>query len=541
MARSALIRIAMVTLLGAATAGAETVSDLGTIDFSTTAGPEAQQAFVRGVLLMHSFEYEDARTAFQRARELEPDFAMAAWGEAMTHNHPLWQEQDREAALAALAALRSLAPTPAARRALAGTEREAMYLDAVETLYGEGSKSLRDEAYLDAMRRLHQAYPEDDEAKAFLALAVLGSVPERDFRTYMRAAGLLEEIFAANPDHPGAAHYLIHSYDDPIHAPLGVRAARRYARIAPAATHAQHMISHIDTALGDWDRVVAANAKAVEVSEDRLRRLGQPLTLRNKHSLLWLEYALLQQGRYEEARRKLELMRADAKANPNAGQLFHDAAMRAHFLVALSGDEEVPGPLSLGDAGLYPAALQSFASGVAFLARDDLEAAQNQLTRLRETLAAAGPAAGEDEAGMDRSATSADDLLVADILGTQLEAILAFRGGDSGRALELVGRALGDEESRALEYGPPTVVKPSAELLGEMLLLLDRPQEAMSAFERALERNTGRSQSLLGLARAAASAGATDVAQEARSRLAEEWRGDEEHLAAAAQRLLGDG
>lgn len=538
MARSALIRIAMVTLLGATTAGAETVSELGAIDFPTTAGPEAQQAFVRGVLLLHSFEYEDARTAFQRARELEPDFTMAAWGEAMTHNHPLWQEQDREAALEAL---RDLAPTPAARRALADTEREAMYLHAVEALYGEGSKSRRDEEYLDAMRRLHQAYPEDDEAKAFLALAVLGSVPERDFRTYMRAAGLLEEIFAANPNHPGAAHYLIHSYDDPIHAPLGVRAARRYARIAPAATHAQHMISHIDTALGDWDRVVVANAKAVEVSEDRLRRLGRPLTSRNKHSLLWLEYALLQQGRYGKARRKLEVMRADAEANPNAGQLFHDAAMRAHFLVALPGDEEVPGPLSLGDAGLYAAALQSFASGVAALTRDDLEAAGNQLTRLRETLAAAGPPAGEDAAGMDRSATSADDLLVADILGTQLEAILAFRGGDSGRALELVGRALGDEESRALEYGPPTVVKPSAELLGEMLLLLERPQEAMSAFERALERNTGRSQSLLGLARAAASAGATDVAQEARSRLAEEWRGDEERLAAAAQRLLGEG
>lgn len=432
MARSALIRIAMVTLLGAATAGAETVGDLGTIDFPTTAGAEAQQAFVRGVLLMHSFEYEDARTAFQRARELEPDFAMAAWGEAMTHNHPLWQEQDREAAMETL---RSLAPTPAARRALAGTEREAMYLEAVEALYGEGPKSRRDQEYLDAMRRLHQAYPEDDEAQTLLALAILGSVPERDFRTYMRAAGLLEKIFAANPNHPGAAHYLIHSYDDPIHAPLGVRAARRYARIAPAATHAQHMISHIDTALGDWDRVVTANAKAVEVSEDRLRRLGQPLALRNKHSLLWLEYALLQQGRYEEARRKLEVMRADAKANPNAGHLFHDAAMRAHFLVALPGDEE----------------------------------------------------------------------------------------------------------SRALEYGPPTVVKPSAELLGEMLLLVDRPHEAMSAFERALERNTGRSQSLLGLARAAASAGATDVAREARSRLAEEWRGDRERLAAAAQRLLGGG
>lgn len=538
MARSALIRIAMVTLLGAASAGAETVGDLGTIDFPTTAGPQAQQAFVRGVLLLHSFEYEDARTEFRQARELEPDFAMAAWGEAMTHNHPLWQEQDREAALEALG---RLAPTPEERRALAGTEREVMYLDAVETLYGDGSKSRRDEAYLDAMRRLHQAHPEDDEAKAFLALAILGSVPERDFRTYMRAAGLLEEIFAANPNHPGAAHYLIHSYDDPIHAPLGVRAARRYAQIAPAATHAQHMISHIDTALGDWDRVVAANAKAVEVSEGRLRRLGRSLTLRNKHSLLWLEYALLQQGRYEEARRKLEIMRGDAEANPNAGQLWHDAMMRAHFLVALPGDEAVPGPLSMEDAGLYATALQSFASGLAFVARDDLEAARDQLAQLREAVAAAESPAGEDEAAMDRSATSADDLLIAGILGTQLEAILAFRDGDAGHALELIGRALGDEESRALEYGPPTVVKPSAELLGEMLLLLDRPDEAVSAFERALERNTGRSQSLRGLARAAAAADAPDVAEEARSRLAEEWQGDEKRLATAAQRLLGGG
>ena len=236
---------------------------LGVLDFPNSGSENAQDAFERGVKLLHSFEFDDARAAFVEAQEVDPGFAMAIWGEAMTLNHPLWAQQDRETALEVLAKL----PLRGDRNT---TEREERYLDAVFVLYGEGDKPSRDVAYMDTMRQLHEDYPEDLEAAAFYSLSILGSVYERDFRTYMKAASIAEEVFAKQPKHPGAAHYLIHSYDDQIHAPLGLRAAREYSKIAPAASHAQHMVSHIYSSLGMWDEVVEANITAVKVSEDSM-------------------------------------------------------------------------------------------------------------------------------------------------------------------------------------------------------------------------------------------------------------------------------
>src|SRR5690606_15789431 len=169
------------------------------------------------------------------------------WGEALTHHHPIWMEQDRDAALAALDAL---ATSPEARLALAPTEREKDYLRTLDVLFGEGEKEARDDAYAEAMAALAARYPDDLDAAAFHALALLGTAHEgRDFATYMRAAAVAEAVFDRNPRHPGAAHYLIHAYDDPVHAPPGLRPARAYAEIAPDASHALHMPSHIYVAL----------------------------------------------------------------------------------------------------------------------------------------------------------------------------------------------------------------------------------------------------------------------------------------------------
>jgi tetratricopeptide (TPR) repeat protein len=224
--------IAAAWMAAAATAGAQTGA-LGRTEFPTSGSPAAQEHFLRGALLLHSFEYPDAAEEFRKAQALEPGFAMAYWGEAMTYNHPLWMEQDRDEARKTL---QKLAPTPAARLAKAPTPRERMYLEAVEALYGEGERDARDRAYAEAMRRLHEAFPEDLDAEALYALSLLGTTEgKRDFAVYMKAAALVEDVFAKNREHPGAAHYLIHCYDDPIHAPLGMRAARVYAGIAPAA------------------------------------------------------------------------------------------------------------------------------------------------------------------------------------------------------------------------------------------------------------------------------------------------------------------
>jgi hypothetical protein len=218
---------------------------LGKVDFPTSGAAAAQTLFLHGVLLLHSFEYDDAREQFQAAEKSDPGFAMAYWGEAMTFNHPIWMQQDRDAAIGALA---RLGRTPAERAAKAPTQREKDYLHAVEVLYGDGEKNARDVAYAEEMGRLSEKYPKDDEAAAFHALALLGtSHGGRDFAVYMRAAGILEQIYQRKPEHPGVVHYLIHCYDDPIHAPLGLRPAPRLREDRrgglPRAAHALAYLS----------------------------------------------------------------------------------------------------------------------------------------------------------------------------------------------------------------------------------------------------------------------------------------------------------
>ncbi len=494
---------------------------LGRLDFPNSGSEAAQDAFVRGVLLLHSFEYEDAATAFREAQEVDPVFALAYWGEAMTYNHPLWGQQDRAAAQSSLA---KLAPTPEARQIKGQSAREKGYLAAVDVLFGDGEKADRDRAYMAEMEKLQRAYPDDQEAKAFYALSILGSVPERDFRVYMRAGAVAEEVFAANPLHPGAAHYLIHSYDDPIHAPLGLRAARVYATIAPDASHAQHMISHIYTALGLWEEVVVANENAVRVSEERLERMGRSLHGRNKHSLLWLEYALLQQGRFDEARAKLQTMLGDARADPTPGQLWHFAAMRAHYVVGAPARSDVPMSLDLSEAAFSARVTDVFANAILALRRGDRKACESALDEMRALSEAAVVSAPEDGVNAYDGAADESDLVIARIQEAQVEALLLAHGGAIESAIEKADEAAALEAERPLEYGPPSVVKPSYELLGELLLLAGRAEPAKVAFEASLDRAPRRTLSLVGLARAADAAGDGERSDEIMELVREIWK-----------------
>ena len=452
---------------------------LGVLDFPNSGAAAAQDAFSRGVMLLHSFEFDDAHSAFLAAQAIDPGFAMAIWGEAMTFNHPLWAQQDREEALKALA---KLGP----RGSLRATEHEQRYLDAAATLYGEGSKQQRDIAYMEAMRSLQEDYPDDLEAAAFYGLSILSSVYERDFHTYMKAASVLEEVFAKQPQHPGAAHYLIHSYDDQIHAPLGLRAARAYNKIAPSATHAQHMVSHIYMSLGRWDEVVTANQNAVRVSEDSLRRAGKPIANRRKHALSWLQYALLQQGRVEEALETMRTMHNDIAEVQNESQQYHNTLMRSIYIIEDPTAEQI---LDTQDTSMFPLdekAVEAFASGFRYVALNDLDSARYELESLQKNIVAA-------------------------------------------KVLPVAEGLHEDENARPMEYGPPYVSKPSSELMGEMLLTLDRPGEAIAHFETALERSTGRTLSLLGVARAQEAAG-DPAAQETWGILEGSWKADMEKL-----------
>ncbi len=473
-----------------ATATGMAQSRLGTITFPNSGAPAAQAAFLRGTLLLHSFEYEDATRSFREAQRLDPDFAMAYWGEALTYTHPVWNQQDLAAARTALA---RLGPTPEARRAKALTPREQAYLETVEILYGEGSKPHRDTLYALGLERLARAFPDDDEAKAFYALALLGlGQGERDVWSYMRAAAVAQEVFEHNPDHPGAAHYIIHSFDDPTHAPLGLKAAHAYSRIAPDAAHAQHMTSHIFVALGMWDDVVAANEQAMRVTERQLGR--SPVGCRHYNE--WLEYAYLQQGRPREALRLLNECRVDVERQRGApGSL---ERMRAIYLID-SRDGEGPAAQIVTDTagpGDWVRTARDFADGWRAVQRGDRAAAQALAERiLARPVRTVGYESGSSE-----------------VMGRTLRAAVAFADQRPEEALGEIDHAVAREESLPFEYGPPATYKPPREVKAEFLLALGRAADAAGEFERALQRTPLRTAALLGLARASAQAGDTDRA-----------------------------
>lgn len=467
---------------------------LGTISFANSGAREAQAPFVEGVLLLHSFEFEDAATAFRAAQSIDPNFALAYWGEAMTYNHPLWQQQDRDAARRAL---ERYAPTPEARREKAPTPRERGYLEAIDVLYGEGTKTERDLAYMDAMARLSAAWPRDHEAAAFYSLAILGSTDgERDFATYMRAAAVAQPVFEANPDHPGAAHYIIHSFDDPVHAPLGMDAARAYSGIAPDAGHAQHMTSHIFVALGMWDDVVAANIRARDVQNaDRMAAgLGGNVC---GHYTSWLHYGWLMRNQLPDAERGMDECRAivvAGKANP--AEVGYYVNMRARHVL---DTEDWSAAERLG-AGVDRAGYH-FVTGYAALKLGERAAAADALTRLRASSTAEQPRTR--------------------IMIMELEALTALDEGGGDRALALLREAAELEESLPFEFGPPASLKPPHEMLGEVALALGDYDTALDAFQTALNFTPERTPSLAGVVSAAQALQQTAVASDAQARLDE--------------------
>ncbi|HET9295008.1 MAG TPA: hypothetical protein VFO06_11990 [Gemmatimonadales bacterium] len=480
---------------------------LGTVDFPTSASTAAQAEFIRGVLYLHSFEYGDAAAAFRAAQRIEPRFALAYWGEALTFDHPLWNEHDREAGLAAL---QRLAPTPEARAATAPTDRERRYLEAAELLFGgTGSKAKRDTLYAAAMERLHSAYPDDDEAAAFYALSLMGlSQGYRDLPTYMRAGAMALELLSRHPDHPGAAHYVIHAFDDPTHAPLGLPAARAYSRIAPGADHAQHMTTHIFLALGMWDDVVRQN----EIASGPDRSTWVP-----GHYTYWLQYGLLQQGRVDQARALLDNVRRNPGATANPRRRAHLLAMRAAQVVNGErwDDPALSWQLDTAGVGTGALALDAFARGIAALRRGDTGTARTALASLQSLESAASQGGWGGQPGV-RAA-----------LARELEGALAFERGEREVGLRLAAEAAAIEDGLVVEYGPPDVVKPAHEMQAEMLLALGRPAEAQQAFTRALQVTPGRLPALRGLARAAREAGDGAVAARAERELAAQQRSGE--------------
>jgi len=493
----------LVVLLSLASTALLAQSSVGVVSFANSGAPAAQKDFLYGLAQLHNFEYEDAAAAFRRAEEIDPGFAMAYWAEAMTFNHPVWDEQNPRAARAAL---QKLAPTPEDRLAKAKTEREKDYLRAVDILYGQGEKFDRDARYAEFMRGLHEKYPADIDATCFYALALLGTAHNgRDVPTYMRAAALLEDVFYAHPAHPGAAHYLIHSFDDPTHAILGLRAARAYSKIAPEAAHAQHMTSHIFLALGMWDDVVSANETATGIVNRQRASAGKPPQSCG-HYNLWLEYGYLQQGRFANAMRILSGCRSQAEAQSAAGHgrgavdadnsaAGSFAQMRAHYLIETQDwNGEVAGWKLPSGASAWAQLMFDYTDALAACYRSDTAAAHTSLAQLQ----ALGPQLNAD---LDRERYSADNWMrkVPGILTDQIQGLVLMRENTLDQAGAAFQKAADEEASLPSAFGPPMIAKPSHELLGEFLLERGRLPEARKAFETALARAPQRVQALVGL------------------------------------------
>ncbi len=474
-------------------------SQLGRVEFPTSGSKEAQAHFLRGLAALHSFWYEEALEAFRESTKVDPDFAMGYWGEAMTYNHPLWSEQDIAAARQVLTKIKDSAKM---------TERERAYIAAVRLLYGEGDKPARDAAYSAQMEKVYRAYPEDLDAAAFYSLSLLGMAGGgKGYRLQAKAGAIALEVYQKNPNHPGAAHYIIHAFDDPDHAILALSAARRYASIAPEAHHARHMPSHIFLQLGMWPEAAASNEAAWESSDAWMKRKNLSLSVRDYHSLHWLEYAYLQQGRYDDAEKLLKLMKKvmsestyDNKLRPGYYENNY-ANMAAAFIVETERwnlatelfPENKPASTSEQMSGSHGShnAMSSGGYGSATLRTSS---ASMTLPFFIRGLAAAmnGSDIEPSIAGLQATRGSGE------IFALEIAALKASINKDHGRAIELMKQATALEEAMSPPSGPPGLIKPSHELFGEILLRAGKPAEAAEMFKVALQRQPNRARSLLG-------------------------------------------
>jgi tetratricopeptide (TPR) repeat protein len=492
-------------------------SQLGKVVFPTSGSQPAQVHFLRGLAALHSFWFEEALDEFRESTKIEPDYVMGYWGEAMAYNHPLWAEQDTEAARKTLAKIKDTSKI---------SGRERAYVEAVRALYGEGDKLTRDKAYSAAMEKVYRDFPDDLEAACFYSLSLLGTVRPGDkgFRRQALAGAIALDLYRKNPDHPGAAHFIIHAFDDPEHAILALPAARRYAEIAPEAHHARHMPAHIFLQLGMWPEAAASNESAWAVSDAWVKRKGLALSARDYHSLHWLAYVYLQQGRFSKAQELLPMNRKDGVGRYNedmtaafvveterwdlAAKFFSSDAEPASGEMA--GHAAHNAPSATPARGQRNQSLPSFIRGLAAAKTGAPEAARfiAELQAARKQISEKGDAYAAKS---------------AEIKELEVSAAATASKQNYTEAVEMMKRATALEEEMSPPSGPPSLIKPSHELFGEILLSANRPKEAAEQFGIALLRQPNRARSLLGVARASAKNGDTKAALEAYSKLARQW------------------
>ncbi|MGB4783076.1 MAG: hypothetical protein WAQ77_00045 [Candidatus Acidiferrum sp.] len=483
---------------------------LGRVHMDISCASAVGAKFDRALALLHNFWYQRALEGFRQVASDDPECAIAYWGAAMTYNHPFW---DAPSSADETAAWGLVQKGLAAKKM---SPREKLYLNAVAALFkdaGVGPKAARDEGYRDTMAAAYASFP-DDETKLFYGLAILGTIKEgtKGFERQTQAAKLFEEVYARSPDHPGVLHYQIHVYDDPAHAEIGLEAARKYAKVAAAVPHALHMPSHMFTRLGYWDESAATNEKAWQTSESDVKRAGESSSLRDFHSLNYLEYAYLQLGRYRDARRTLDIIAAqydaltDRKTAADTPEL-QARHVRGRTIYAIP-DRVVYGYFDMLTRYAVETGDWDAAARIPLLVPSrDFVAVKLQLEAMaaatRKDAALARVAADKLALLAQESGQHPFAQQIITVQAKETEAFAAKASGNADEAVAKMKEAAAIEDSIDSLSQPPYPIIPANELFGMLLMELNRPADAMERFLQTLKRTPGRPKAIYGIARAA--------------------------------------
>src|SRR5213592_1847343 len=488
----------------------------GKVDFPISCTPAVQSEFARGVALLHSFFYEEARRIFTSVAERDPKCAMAQWGIAMTWWHPIWTPPTPDEMSAGKAAIAK------AMRMTAGTDRERGFINALNVYYNTPDSSTagtvgqschgpvgpRDRviAYEKAMRQLYDKYPDDFEAQTFYAFAILavGYATPNDttLSKQLQAGAMLEKLWKQNPNHPGAVHYLIHCYDYPALARRGLAAAQSYDSIAPWVPHALHMPSHIFTRLGMWDESIAANQSSADASRAYAAMRHRDATEAEElHALDYTAYSYLQEAQDAKAKEIVDFVATVRKTNPELefSAAYALAAIPARYALernAWSEAATLPVP-ELPHWSSFPSfeALIEYSHALGRAHTGDVEGARKAIDRMRQLRdSSTDPRLDYFERHLDLQIQAAS-------------AWVTYGEGKKDEAVNLLRRAADAEDILGKHPVSPGALVPAREQLGDMLLKLDRPKEAQREFEAALKIYPGRFRGLYGAAQAAEQTG----------------------------------
>jgi tetratricopeptide (TPR) repeat protein len=456
--------------------------NLGQVHFPTSCAPSVQPDFEKGVALLHSFQYSASDQVFKQVAAADPSCAIAYWGEAMTLWHALWERPDASTLKSGRDEIEK------AGGLNAETAREREYIAAVAAFFKDDAKldyAGRAKAYSSAMGAIYEHYPEDGEAAAFYGLSLI-SIPahgDEDLANRRHAIVVLNKLFAAEPGHPGAAHYLIHACDTPELAPQGLIAARAYARIAPDSSHALHMPSHIFSRLGLWQESIDSNIAAAAAAEQATKvHLGEANY--QLHAMDYLEYAYLQSGHNSDAQHVIDEVPSVPGASPSEIS-DHLATFRARYALE-THDWKMA-------AALDPPAVELYAQDTTWWARAIGAARSGDVAGSHTDVEKLAAATAESKARSKKEGYEVKDEKSIDQL--EADAWLAYAQGNKDEALKTL-RAAADRQDKE---DPGDLGIPAREMLGDMLMESNQPDAALAAYQIALKESPNRLDSLHGV------------------------------------------